>query len=340
MIGETVTLAMGAGGALSARLIEEVFLPAYGNEALNRLEDAAEIETGGGRTAFTTDAYTVKPLFFPGGDIGRLAVCGTANDLAAAGARPAAVSAAFVIEEGFPIADLVAIARSMRDAAAEAGARIVAGDTKVVRRGEADGLFIATAGVGRILPGMAVSCRRARPGDAILVSGPVGAHGVAVLNAREALGFIPDPRSDVAPVFDIVERLAPLGGKVHAMRDPTRGGVAAALGEIARASGATVLIREARVPVAADVRACCEILGLDPFTVACEGRLVAVVAGEAADDALARMRAAAGGREAALIGRVEEAPDGGEAPPVRVETVVGGRRFLAVLDGDPVPRIC
>lgn len=331
---------MGGGGGLSAELIEGVFLSGYGNEALYRLDDAAELSLDGARLAFTTDSYTVKPVFFPGGDIGRLSVCGTANDLSVKGARPRVVSAAFIIEEGFLIDDLKRIVRSMRDAAAEAMVEIVAGDTKVVRRGEADGIFITTSGVGAIMPGMNCSCAGARPGDSIIVSGPVGDHGAAIVNAREQLGFTPVIVSDVAPVRGIIEALAPCAPSLHAMRDPTRGGLASALNEIARASGMSVRILEERVPVAPGVRACCEILGMDPFYMACEGRVVIFAAPDAAGGILRLVRDVPGGGDAALIGEVTGPRAEPHIPPVVVGTGIGASRFLPLLDGEPIPRIC
>ena len=337
---ERITLGMWGGGTLSAELIEEVFLAGYGNEALNRLDDAAEVSLDGARLAFTTDSYTVKPVFFPGGDIGRLAVCGTSNDLSVKGARPRAISAAFIIEEGFLLVDLKRIVRSMRDTAAEAGVGIVTGDTKVVRKGEADGIFITTSGVGAIIPGMEISCAAARPGDAIIVTGTVGDHGAAIMNAREVLGFTPELVSDVAPVRDIVEALASRASALHAMRDPTRGGLASALNEIARASGVSVRVFEDRVPVAPGVRACCEILGLDPLYMACEGRVVIFAAPDSAEEVLRLVRSTPGGKDAAAIGEVTGPRREPNIPPVVVETGIGTSRFLPLLEGDPVPRIC
>lgn len=336
---ERITLDMGGGGRLSAELVRDVFLAGYGNELLERLDDAAEFSLDGARIAFTTDSYTVKPLFFPGGDIGRLSVCGTVNDLSVKGARPHAVSAAFVIEEGFPVDGLKRVVRSMRDAAAEAGVRIVTGDTKVVRRGEADGLFITTSGVGGIIPGMDISCAGARPGDAVIVSGAVGRHGAAILNARERLGFEPGPESDVAPVRGIVEALAPVARSLRAMRDPTRGGLAGALNEIALASRVAMRIFEDGVPVDAAVRACCAILGLDPLRLACEGRVVIIADAAASGEILLLVRAA-GGADAAVIGEVTGPRGDPGVPPVSVESAMGTARLLPLLDGDPVPRIC
>jgi hydrogenase expression/formation protein HypE len=290
--------------------------------------------------AFTTDTYTVKPIVFPGGDIGKLAVCGTVNDLAVKGARPIAVAAGFIIEEGFPIDDLKAVARSMRDAADDVGVRVVAGDTKVVRRGEADGLFIAASGIGSILPGMNISVSLARPGDAILISGTIADHGMAILNARESLGFMPEIRSDVAPVFDIVERLSAVAERLHVMRDPTRGGLAGILHEIAKASRITILLREGSIPVRADVRACCGILGMDPLHVACEGRVAVIVERVAAGEALRLMRGAESGGDAALIGEVAGDPYIEGVPAVRLETNIGSMRFVPPLDGELLSRIC
>lgn len=337
---ERVTLGMGGGGLLSARVISEVFLAGYGNEVLNRLDDAAEVSLSGAHLAFTTDSYTVKPVFFPGGDIGRLSVCGTANDLSVKGARPRAIAAAFIIEEGFLLDDLKRIVRSMRDTGEEAGVGIVTGDTKVVRRGEADGIFITTSGIGAIIPGMEISCAAARPGDAIIVTGTVGDHGMAILSAREGLGFSPEIVSDVAPVRGIVEALASLSRSLHAMRDPTRGGLASALNEIALASRVTMRVHEDRVPVSPPVRACSELLGMDPLYSACEGRVVIVAAMDAAEELLGLVRGAPGGAGAALIGEVTGAMGEGGVPPVIVETGFGTRRFLPLLDGDAVPRIC
>jgi hydrogenase expression/formation protein HypE len=337
---ERVSIGMGGGGRLAAELIEEVFLAGYGNEFLDRLDDAAEVRIGPARLAFTTDAFTVKPLFFPGGDIGRLAVCGTSNDLSVKGARPRHLSAAFIIEEGFPLDELRRIVGSMRTSASEAGVEIVAGDTKVVRRGEADGIFIVTAGVGEPIEGMDISCRAARPGDAIIVSGAVGCHGASVLNAREGLGFTPAIVSDVAPVRGIVEALEPEAAAVHAMRDPTRGGLASALNEIAAASGVSVRIFEDRVPVAPGVRACCGLLGLDPLYMACEGRALILADPARAGEILRLVEGTPGGRDAALIGEVTGRRTEPGLPPVAVETGIGTRRFLPLLDGEPIPRIC
>ncbi len=330
-----VTLAHGSGGMAMTHLIRSLFLETFADPELARLEDAARLRLDEGRPAFTTDAFVVDPPFFPGGDIGRLAVCGTVNDLAVAGARPAYLSCAFILEEGLALADLARVARSMKTSADEAGVRIVCGDTKVVPRGAADRLFVTTAGVGVIPPGIELGGDRIRPGDRILVSGPLGDHGAAVLDARGELGLTHDIASDCQPLNRLTAALL-AAVPVRAMRDPTRGGLAAVLNEWAGACGREIVVDEAAVPVREAVQGLCELLGLDPFYLACEGRLVAAVPEAAATDALACLRADPAGREAALVGEVSEA---GTAQVV-LRTVFGGQRLLDRPEGEPLPRIC
>jgi hydrogenase expression/formation protein HypE len=334
-----ILLAHGSGGRLSQELIAKEFLPPWENPILRRLNDSAVFPVGDGtgpRLAFSTDSYVVKPLFFKGGDIGRLAVCGTVNDLAMSGATPLYLSAGFVIEEGLPLSSLRDVVRSMRDAAAEAGVEIVAGDTKVVEKGSADGLFINTAGVGTLAPGVEISGDGARVGDAVLVSGSVGDHGVAVLSEREGLDFESPIASDVAPLNDMVAAMLEASPNVHVLRDPTRGGLATTLNEIASQSDAGISIREEAIPLHDGVWAACEMLGLDPLYVANEGKLVAVVGAADAEAVLAAMRQSEYGREAAIIGEVAAEPAG----KVLMKTGVGGTRIVHVLTGELLPRIC
>jgi hydrogenase expression/formation protein HypE len=336
---ERITLSHGSGGKATHNLIEGVFAPAFSNPLLDRMDDAATFAVGedGPRLAFTTDTYVVSPLFFPGGDIGKLAVHGTINDLAMAGAQPLYLSAGFILEEGFAIADLRRIVASMADAAREAGVAIVTGDTKVVQRGKADGLFINTAGVGVVQTTWPLGTDEARPGDRVLLSGPVGDHGVAVMLTREALDIETDVQSDTAPLHGLVATLLHAAGTgVHCLKDPTRGGVATALNEIAFGSEVSIALDEQAIPVRAGVRGACEILGLDPLTIANEGKLVAVVAAEMAEAALAAMQAHPLGREAAIIGEVRAEP----MAMVFLRTDIGGTRVLDMLVGDPLPRIC
>lgn len=334
---ERITLAHGAGGKATHTLIDALFLEAFRNPVLEAMEDQAVLSIGGARLAFTTDSYVVSPLFFPGGDIGDLAVNGTVNDLAMSGARPLYLSCGFILEEGFPVADLQRIAASMATAAAAAGVSIVTGDTKVVQRGKADGCYINTAGVGILERPIELGAHRCRPGDAIIVSGPIGDHGVTVMLARGELEIESDVISDTAPLHDLVAALldaVPDG--VRAMRDATRGGVATILNEMAKASNVAVILDEDQVPVRPEVNGACEILGIDPLYVACEGRFLAVVDGSAAEEALAALRATAGGGGAAVIGRIKDDPPG----LVLLKTGFGGTRIVDMLVGDPLPRIC
>jgi hydrogenase expression/formation protein HypE len=333
---DRITMSHGAGGKATHTLIEAVFLEAFRNPLLEPMEDAASLRLGDSRLALTTDSYVVSPLFFPGGCIGDLAVNGTVNDLAVAGATPRFLSAGFILEEGFPVADLSRIAEAMRDAAAAAGVAVVTGDTKVVERGKADGCYINTAGVGVIERGVALGVAQARPGDAILVSGPIGDHGVTIMLARGELDIEADISSDTAPLAGLAAALLDAVPGVRAMRDATRGGVATILNEIARSAGVGVLVSEDDIPVRPAVRGAAELLGIDPMYVACEGRMVAVVEAGQAEAALAVLRAHPLGEQAAVIGEVT-----GESPGiVRLKTAFGGTRIVDLLVGDPLPRIC
>ncbi len=336
---EKITLSHGSGGKSTHNLIEGVIAPAFSNPLLDPMDDAATftVEGTNQRMAFTTDTYVVSPIFFPGGDIGKLAVHGTINDLAMAGATPLYLSAGFILEEGFLIADLRTIVASMAKAASEAGVTIVTGDTKVVQRGKADGMFINTAGVGMLRTTWQMGQTRLRPGDRILLSGPVGDHGIAIMLAREALEIETDVQSDTAPLHSLVAALLDAVGEgVHCLKDPTRGGVATSLNEMALGSEVSIGLDEHAIPVHGEVRGACEILGLDPLTIANEGKLLAVVAPEQADKALAAMRNHPLGREAAIVGTVQSDPPG----MVFLRTDIGGMRVLDMLVGDPLPRIC
>jgi hydrogenase expression/formation protein HypE len=331
--GEAVLLGHGSGGRLSASLVRDVFLPQFGEPELERLGDAAVVEVGGARLAFSTDAFVVQPRFFPGSDIGALAVHGTVNDLAMMGARPAFLSAAFVLEEGLPVEELRTVAASMAAAARAAGVHVVTGDTKVVERGAADGLYIVTAGIGVVPAGCRLGPERLRAGDAVIVSGPVGAHGVAVMSRRAGIEFEVDVVSDTAPLSEPVEALL-AAADVRCMRDATRGGLATVLCELSGASSVSIVVDEERVPVLEPVRAACATLGLDPLYVANEGVFVAVVTPDAADAALAALRAHPLGAQAEVVGQVVEG-DG-----VHLRTSVGASRPLLMLTGEQLPRIC
>nr|WP_246243629.1 hydrogenase expression/formation protein HypE [Pseudonocardia bannensis] len=339
---QRVTLSHGAGGKATHTLIEAVFLEAFRNPVLERLEDGASLAvswTDGatGRLAFTTDSFVVSPLFFPGGDIGDLAVNGTVNDLAMCGARPLHLSAGFILEEGFPVADLQRIVASMAAAAQAAGVQIVTGDTKVVQRGKADGCYITTAGVGLLDRPTTLSAAAARPGDVVLVSGPIGDHGITVMLARGELDIEADIESDTAPLHGITAGLLDVAGDgVRLLRDATRGGVATICNEVAVASQVAVVLDESSLPVRPVVTGASELLGIDPLYVACEGRLVAVVGPDRADAALAALHAHPLGEGAAVIGTVKDDPPG----LVLLRTAFGGTRIVDLLVGDPLPRIC
>lgn len=336
---EKITLSHGSGGKATHNLIEGVFAPAFSNPLLDAMDDAATFAVNGTgqRLAFTTDTYVVSPLFFPGGDIGKLAVHGTINDLAMAGAEPLYLSAGFILEEGFPIAELRRIVASMAEAAREAGVAIVTGDTKVVQRGKADGVFINTSGVGIVRAEWLMGQTQLQPGDRVLLSGPIGDHGIAIMLARESLDIETDVQSDTAPLHTLVAALLETAGEgVHCLKDPTRGGVATTLNEMAIGSEVSIALDEHAIPVHPGVRGACEILGLDPLTIANEGKLLAIVAPDKADAALAAMHSHPLGREAMIIGAVQAEPPG----LVFLRTDIGGMRVLDMLVGDPLPRIC
>lgn len=335
-----VLLGHGSGGRLSQRLFEQVFLPAFDNPALRARDDQAVVslprgDGGAARLAFTTDSFVVTPLFFPGGDIGELAVNGTVNDLACSGATPLHLSAAFILEEGLPLATLARVVESMARAARAANVQIVTGDTKVVQRGKGDGVFINTSGVGLVPDGLHLTASACRPGDRALVSGTLGDHGLAVLAARESLGISGELLSDTAPLTGLVTALL-AAASARCFRDPTRGGLAASLSEIGQASGCAVEIDEAALPVSDPVRGGLELLGLDPLFVANEGKLCAIVPPEAAEPALASWRAHGLGRHAACVGRFVE----GRPGALILRTRVGGRRQVELPLTDPLPRIC
>ncbi len=337
--GAKVLLAHGSGGRLMHELVRDLFVRHLDNSLLAARDDAAVwtlAASGAGRLAVTTDSYVVSPIFFPGGDIGKLAVCGTVNDLAMVGAEPLALTAGFILEEGLCLSELERVVASMARTAREAGVAVVAGDTKVVDRGKADRIFINTSGVGRVRDGAHLSGANARPGDVVLVSGTVGEHGLAVLSVREGLEFSFPLVSDCAALNGLVAELLTCGGVLRCLRDPTRGGLATTLNEIALQSGVGIEIEEAAVPVSDGVRAACELLGLDPLYAACEGRLVAVASPESETAVLETLRRNPLARQAARIGRVTAGPAGG----VVLETAYGGRRILDMLSGAQLPRIC
>jgi hydrogenase expression/formation protein HypE len=318
-----------------ARLIDELFAKAFANPLLDARHDGAVFDPGG-KVAFTTDSYVVRPLFFPGGDIGALAVNGTVNDLAMCGARPMHLSAAFIIEDGLPMADLEHVVASMREAATATGVSIVTGDTKVVERGKADGLFITTSGVGRMMTASAIAPSAVRPGDAVIVSGDIGRHGIAVVAARDGLGFESAIESDCASLADPVCALIEAGIAVHCLRDLTRGGLASALVEIAETADVAITLAEAAIPVRDDIRAACELLGFDPIHVANEGRFVVFVAEEDAERALAVIRRHSVAEGAMLAGHVQAAPGG----QVTLKNAFGSTRAIDMLSGEQLPRIC
>jgi len=334
-MSDTILLAHGSGGKLSHDLVEKKFLPLLTNPILARLDDSAVFEASG-RLAFTTDSYVVQPIFFPGGDIGKLAVCGTVNDLSMNGARPLYLSLSAIIEEGFSIAELERIVRSIKAAAEEAEVKIITGDTKVVNKGQADKLFINTSGIGIIPPGIDISGANARAGDRIILSGTIGDHGMAIMSQREGLRFETPLKSDCASLNKLVAQMLEVSPDIHCLRDPTRGGLATTLNEFARQSRVGIVIEENKIPVAEGVRAACELLGLDPIYVANEGKLVAVVAPGDAAKILAKMKRNRQGRNAAIIGAVT-----GEHPGrVTMKTKLGPSRVIDMLSGELLPRIC
>lgn len=338
---DRIVMGHGSGGRMTQELIARIFAPAFANPILAQSNDFAAFPLPqdaalNGQLSFSTDSHIVSPLFFPGGDIGRLAVCGTVNDVSMSGALPLYLTAGFIIEEGLPVETLERVTASMQAAAHEAGVQIVAGDTKVVERGKADGLFINTAGIGWIPAGRQIGGALAQPGDAVLVSGAVGDHGIAVLSARGELGFDADVKSDVAPLNHMIHDLLAAAPHVHVLRDPTRGGLATTLNEIAHQSNVCIEIVERHIPIHPAVRAACDMLGFDPLYVANEGKLIVIVPAAEAEAALMALRGAKYGEEAALIGSVKAIP----ASRVLMKTQIGGTRVMDVLAGEMLPRIC
>ncbi|AIS51344.1 hydrogenase expression/formation protein HypE [Thermoanaerobacter kivui] len=328
---DKVLLSHGGGGTMMERLIEEVFAKTFDNEYLNAMEDAALLF---GNITLTTDSFTVKPIFFPGGDIGRLAVCGTVNDASMRGAKPLFLTCAFIIEEGYPIEELRRIVKSMAEAAEEAGVKIVAGDTKVVEKGGVDGIFINTSGIGVVYENADVSIKNARPGDVVLISGTIGDHGMAIMSAREELQFDPPILSDVSPLNKLIEKLMTLGKAVKVLRDPTRGGVAEVLYEISKMSGVGIKIYEDKLPVKASVKSACDLMGFDFLHLANEGKLIAVVDRKYADEALEIMKSDKYGKDAAIIGEVND------SKLVTIDTFYGTSRIIDRPIGELLPRIC
>jgi hydrogenase expression/formation protein HypE len=331
-----VGLGHGSGGKMTHRLIEDVIVPQFGNPLLDPLHDGATLSFGSHRLAFSTDSFVVSPIFFPGGDIGTLAVNGTVNDLAMCGARPLYLSAAFIIEEGLPMEEFTRVVQSMKAAAGAADVSIVTGDTKVVDRGKGDKIYINTAGIGVIQEGVNIHPRRAAVGDRIIVSGPIGIHGIAIMSVRENLAFESEITSDTAPLHGLVEAMLATGADLHVLRDPTRGGVTSTLTEIAEQSRTGVLLDEQKIPITEDVRGACEILGLDPLYVANEGKLIAVVSARDAERVLSAMREHPLGAGSAVIGEIVAE----HAGMVVMKTRVGGTRVVGMLAGEQLPRIC
>ncbi len=333
---DRILLAHGGGGSLTKELVEEIVLPALDNPVLRTLDDAAVVGLDKTRLAFTTDAYVVKPIFFPGGDIGRLAVCGTVNDLAMQGAQPLWLSLSLILEEGLPVEDLRKIVASIRAAADEAGVTVVTGDTKVVERGKCEGMYITTAGIGRVVAEHRLGSAQVKPGDAVIVNGTLGDHGVAVLSRREGIAFQTSVVSDCAPLWGLVKRMLATGAPIHALRDPTRGGLAAAVNDIARASGVGIRLTETALPVSREVRGACDLLGLDPLTIANEGKVVVFCPGKDTDRVLAAMQRDPLGKTARVIGEVAETPKG----MALLRTSIGGERIVDLPTGEDLPRIC
>lgn len=333
----TIMMAHGGGGRMTQMLIERMFLPAFSSHSLETLHDGAILNLNGGRLAFTTDAFTISPLFFPGGDIGSLAVHGTINDVAMCGAQPVALSASFILEEGLPMESLWRIVQSMQHAAQQAGVSIVTGDTKVVERNKGDGIFITTTGIGTIADNVHISPRRATPGDVVIVNGPIAVHGIAIMSVREGLQFETTLESDSVALHHLVACVLAAGGDaVHVLRDPTRGGLSSTLNEIASQAQAGIRLVEAHIPIAEEVRGACELLGLDPLYVANEGKCLVLVARDAAETVLAAMHAHPLGTEAAIIGEVVDEHPG----RVTMRSRIGGTRVVDMLSGEQLPRIC
>lgn len=333
---DRILLAHGGGGALTRELVAEILARQLDNPVLRALDDSAVLELDGGAFAFTTDSYVVKPYFFPGGDIGRLAVCGTVNDLAMQGAQPLWLSLGLVLEEGLPVSDLRRIVESIRAAAAEVGAQVVTGDTKVVERGHCEGIYINTAGIGRVVAPRRLSAAGAQPGDAVIVNGFLAEHGVAVMSRREGIAFSTSVLSDCAPLWPLVREILDSGAEVHAMRDPTRGGLATLVCDIAAASGVGIRLDEAALPISREVRGACDLLGLDPLTIANEGKVVVFCRGKDAGRVLEAMRRHPLGRQARRIGEVTDKPKG----MALLRTSIGGERIIDMPTGEDLPRIC
>lgn len=336
MRSDRILLAHGSGGTMMKELIEDVFVEEFQEDALKRLDDAAALDFPGSRIAMSTDTYVVNPVFFPGGNIGRLAICGTVNDVATSGAKPLYISVGFILEEGFPVEDLKKIVDTMRETAREAGVHIVTGDTKVVEKGHGDGIFINTAGVGVLAEGVDLSGDYVKPGDVVLLSGTLGDHGIAIVSTREGLEFETSIETDAAPLNQMIANVLAAAPDARCFRDPTRGGLASTLNEIAQASNVSITVTETAVPVKPQVRGASEMLGYDVFQVANEGKMVAVVPPDQAEAALAAMRGAPYGADAALIGDVTDGPAG----RVYVATSFGARRIMDMLVGEQLPRIC
>lgn len=332
-----IIIGHGSGGRMSHDLIRNTFYPYFNNPILNRSDDAGVIIlNNASRLAISTDSHVVYPLFFPGGDIGRLAVCGTVNDISMIGARPLYITAGFILEEGLEIAVLEKVLASMKAAAEEAEVQIIAGDTKVVQRGKADGLYINTTGVGVIYHDLSIGGMYAKPGDVVILSGAIGDHGIAVLSARGELGFEIGIESDIAPLNGLVERMLETSAEIHVLRDPTRGGLATSLNEIALQSGVCVSLYENLIPIHSEVAAACELLGFDPLYVANEGKLIAIVSNRDAEKVLSAMRSHRYGKEATIIGEIREQPQG----RVVMKTAMGSTRIVEMLSGELLPRIC
>jgi len=333
---DRILLAHGGGGTLTRELIEKLFLPNLDNPLLKPLDDSAVLAMGGNSYAFTTDSYVVKPYLFPGGDIGRLAVCGTVNDLVVMGAQPLWLSLGFILEEGLLLADLQTIVESIRTTATEAGVQVVTGDTKVVERGKCEGLYINTAGIGRVMTPHPLGAACVKPGDAVIINGPIGEHGVAVMSRREGIAFQTNIVSDCAPLWPLVQAIVNTKADIHAMRDPTRGGVAAAVCDIARAANVGIRLREDALPISREVRGACDLLGLDPLTIANEGKVMVFCRATDAERVLAAMKAHLLGTESRIIGEVSETPPG----MALLRTTIGGERIIDMPTGEDVPRIC
>ncbi len=331
-----ILLAHGGGGKLSQQLVEKMFVPRFANATLSQMHDGSVVDIGGMRIAMSTDSYVVKPITFPGGSIGELAVNGTVNDLSMCGARPLYISAALILEEGFPMEELWKVVVAMQDAAAAAGVQIITGDTKVVDRGKGDGVFISTAGIGVVPPGIDIRPDRARSGDVILLNGPIAAHGMAIMSVREGLEFDTTIRSDTAALNGLVDVMLKVCPDIHVLRDPTRGGVASATNEIAKAAHVGIVLDEDSIPIPDEVRGACEILGFDPLYVANEGKVLAFVPARDAEAVLQTMQSHICGKESAIIGRVVSDHPG----TVLMNTTIGGRRVVDMLSGEQLPRIC